>query len=383
MALFPGKISIALLYLILFSLFQLGAEAAEAAEAAGVAAGASTVEAAAAPADAPAPLYQEHHPIPVRSVELDLSGIDSAASEIEEGPGKGNRDPFRIALWQMELHEELFFTFDAFRNEVRSAVELAASLEADMLVVPEYANVMLALIPLGDILKRIDTIPEGLALLRKERGKRVELHHLFQESAKLVRAMMDQLWGHFAERYDMAILAGTFFASTKEGLVNRALVYDDDGDLLYAQDKIKLTPFEVEEIGLSPGDPGEAELFSIDGFTIGLSICRDTFFDDYASLMEQADIWIDLKANGEAYSRATEELFASALPERQSAFGFPLGLTACLNGEFLDLYWEGPSSVTTLAGPVGEEHSGETTVQVALKSRSHKREEMLLIDVTH
>ncbi len=251
-----------------------------------------------------------------------------------------------VAVFQYEADEELYTVPGAFAVKAEEILEQAAEAGADLLVLPEYLNVPLAFASLKEIVKEADSVEEGLELLSRSRGIPVELRDLFIRHSDSVLRTMNRTWGHGAETYGMAVLAGTYFALDDGKLVNRAVLYGADGEVSYMQDKIRLTPFEKQLIGLDAGSAEEAELFELSGFRIGISICRDTFFDDLEALMKQADIWIDLKANGEEYTAETALLFAEALREREEQFRFPWGITVCLNGSFLDLLWEGPSEIT-------------------------------------
>lgn len=314
--------------------------------------------------------------------EVKDSGISVQCLDLEFDEYHGDK-PFRIVIWQKQLQTEDFLSLHAFREQAERGVERALSLNADCLIIPEYANVMLALLPFSDLLGEIQTVEEGLVRISQLRRGETSLPQLFREGEETARAVMDQVWGNFAKQYGITILSGTYFANGQNGLVNRALLYDSSGKVIYYQDKIHLTSFEEELIGLVPGDRTRARIFTLDGLKIGMSICRDTFFNDYAHLMEDADIWIDLKANGEEFVQETAKLFSMALQKRQEQYGIPLGITACLNGEFLNLHWEGPSSVTVAGEYLRTEglKSKRYKVVTILESSSPDREEMLLISL--
>lgn len=286
--------------------------------------------------------------------------------------GIGERRELTVALYQYEVDEELYITPGAFERKAEQVLAMAEEAGADLLVLPEYLNVLLAFSPMGEIVEQVDTVEEGLELLSLERGRPVGLHELFMEQSAFVRGKMDRVWGAGARRTGMAVLAGTYFAADGGGLVNRAVLYAPDGTAAYIQDKLRLTPFEKQIIGLEPGSAADAELIELDGFQVGLSICRDTFFDDLRTLMKEADIWIDLKANGQAFDRENALLFRRALPARQSEYRFPWGITVCLNGSFLDLFWEGPSEVSSFS----ERREQVVTVE---KAERHDDEELIVI----
>jgi predicted amidohydrolase len=152
-------------------------------------------------------------------------------------------------------------------------------------------------------------------------------------------------------------VAGTYFNAGKE-LRNRALVFDERGRLIHRQDKSFLTPYEEDLLGVSPGAPRAVEAFEVSGFDVAITICRDSFFSVWDRRFAQADLWLELRANGEEYGPAVRERFDGALPERVAAAGVPVGVSSSLNGEFLDLVWEGPAYVVNREGRRVD--SGET-----------------------
>ncbi len=251
-------------------------------------------------------------------------------------------------------------------------LEQAAEADADLLILPEYLNVPLAFSAMKEIVTGADTVEEGLELLSRSRGMPVELRDLFIENSDSVLRMMNRTWGRGAEKHRIAVLAGTYFALDGGKLLNRAVLYGADGEISYMQDKIRLTPFEEQLIGLEAGTAEEAELLELSGFRIGISICRDTFFDDLAELMKQADIWIDLKANGEEYTAETARLFARALRARGEEYRFPWGITVCLTGSFLDLFWEGPSEIFRFS-------DRRKRIETVEKAESEDEEELLVV----
>jgi predicted amidohydrolase len=174
----------------------------------------------------------------------------------------------------------------------------------------------------------------------------------------MVQDLVCEVFGSRARQYGVAIVAGTAFARVAgEGtdtdggaggtveLRNRAFVFGRDGRLAYTQDKVYLTEFETDVVGLSPGRVVEAAPFTIAGTRIGLTLCRDTFFDAWEERFRGLDLWIDIKANGVPFTEEERVGFAKALPARLPGAGVRHGITACLVGRYLNLAWEGESSV--------------------------------------
>lgn len=305
----------------------------------------------------------------------------------------------RFALVQYEVERDVYRDAASFQADIEGLVEAAVRGGAECIIFPEYTNVFLSVLPLADELDAIDSMDEGLALIQQLYGEDVGLREYFIRQSPEVRRIMDGVWGNAAERYGIWIVAGTAFiagdgssgagnsipgsgkgssesgtGSTGAGLYNRLFVYGPEGEVIYAQDKVYLTPFERDVAGLDSGRLGDAELIEIGDTFCGFSICRDTFFDVWEARLGGADLWVDVKANGAEFTAETEELFATALPERIRNTGVRYGATVCLTGEFLELFWEGRSSVVTAAAfPQGYE--------TVLESRDHIGEEILFFTV--
>jgi predicted amidohydrolase len=174
---------------------------------------------------------------------------------------------------------------------------------------------------------------------------------LFLFNSGLVERAMEEIFAALARQYRVAILAGTYFAWSEKGqevrLVNRTVVFDQEGKTAYTQDKVYLTPFEEQLLGISPGLIQEAAPVVLKGFRIGITICRDTFFRPWVEVHSGSDLWIDIKANGTAFTGEEQERFLRAVPARIAESDIPYGLTVCLTGSLLDLLWEGESSLVS------------------------------------
>ena len=299
----------------------------------------------------------------------------------------------RFAFVQYEVEAENYRSPDAFQTDIEALVHTAVNGGAECVVFPEYINVFLALMPLSRRLEGIDSVAAGVELLRNVYGDNIGLKEFFILQLPEVRELMDRIWGGLAKRYGIWIVAGTAFAAENgsgpsppgsayldpppvepvgpPSLYNRLFVYSPDGEIVYTQDKVYLTPFEKDTVGLDAGRVAAAHLIHIKKTLCGFTICRDTFFDDWETGFSGADLWIDLKANGDVYDTDAEAVFETALPERIRNTGISLGATVCLNGSFMELFWEGPSSVIK---PASIAAGFETIVEAA----SPVQEEILL-----
>ena len=298
---------------------------------------------------------------------LFLSSISLMTSD------ESNRTGIRIAAVQLEVSDEILRDADTFAKKVESKVSLAVSrMQANLIVFPEYTSVFLALHPYYELIITSSTIEEALAGLTelniKEGKSSTPLKVLFSSESDRVSVLMDTIWGTIARKYQVTIIAGTYFAldSSRRELRNRLVVYNLEGKRLYSQDKVSLTPFEIELLDLSPGVVEDARIFSVLGYPVATTICRDSYLPVWGGRFEGAAVWIDIKANGAPYTEEEAASFARALPARISEGSVPYGVTVCLNGTLLDLIWEGPSSVVAKRGgeavylDVAEVYRGES-----------------------
>jgi len=278
---------------------------------------------------------------------LSLSGCTSLA---EDTPS------LRVAAVQFEVREEVYADENDFREAVEGLIERAVrERKADLIIFPEYTSVFLSLQEYTPVVADSDTFLEGFTKLQLLDNRIESLPDLFFARGEEVEKQMDTLWGGLAEHYGIYIVAGTTFVPdrTEDGkpvLHNRAFVYGPDGGRLYTQDKVFLTDFETGILKLSPGTLNKAERFIVEENEIVLSICRDTFMEEWDDRFSGADLWLDLKANGDVYDQDQVENFRKALPERISHTDIPYGVTVCLTGSYLDLFWEGESSVIRKTG---------------------------------
>ena len=269
----------------------------------------------------------------------------------------------RVAVVQLRIDESTYSSVESFRGIVTTAVEKAfdeapEGCRPDLIVFPEYTSVFLALLPYEHDLRGAASVADGLARLSAADRKIGSLRQVFLEQASMVQDLVREVFGGLARQYGAAIVAGTAFARVAgEGtdtdggaggtveLRNRAFVFSPDGRLAYTQDKVYLSEFETAVIGLSPGSVDEAAPFAVSGTRVGLTLCRDTFFGEWEQRFRGLDLWIDMKANGVPFTAEEREGFAKALPARLPGAGVRHGITACLVGRYLDLAWEGESSV--------------------------------------
>jgi len=301
---------------------------------------------------------------------ISLTELPSAPSTQPASPA----NPVKVALVQYQVRRADYSSEARFAASVGGLTAQAAAEGARIVIFPEYINVFLAAVPLAEQLTAAGSLPQILQLLQQRHGRPVSLPEYLRIQSADTRAIMDRVWGRLARRHKLWILAGSSFVAEGAELYNRAFVYNPDGQVVYRQDKVFLTPFEKETARLSPGRRAEARVFEAAGVDIALTLCRDTFFDQWNGQMKRADLWVDLKANGVEFDQQARQIFTEALPERIAETEVPYGATVCLTGRFFDLFWEGRSSLTVPADTA----KGYKTIK---KTEKADEEELLLIEI--
>lgn len=253
-----------------------------------------------------------------------------------------------VAGIQLCIDERMYESTDSFSRaldrEIRRAIlSVPDESRPDVIVFPEYTSVFLSLVPYYDQIRRSDSVAGALDAICADMNTSLGVRRLFLKEAVRVEKEMDRIWGGLAEKYRVVLLAGTYFAESDGELYNRLAVYGREGGRIYQQDKVFLTDFELGIIGLAPGLLDDAALWEVNGFFIAATICRDTFFDAWNGRFSNADYWIDIKANGTAFTDVEANRFMRALPQRIGDTGVGGGITVCLTGSYLDLFWEGLS----------------------------------------
>jgi predicted amidohydrolase len=283
--------------------------------------------------------------------------------------------PLRVAAVQFSIHVQDLASFSAYRARIEALVESCLAYEPDLILFPEYTSAFLAIVPYGARLARFTTVGQALRDIMAAEPLVASLPDLFLLNSGVAERAARELFARLARRHRVAIGAGTLFAADRQPggtrLVNRALLFDQEGELLHAQDKVLLTDFEAEILGVEAGRLEQAAPFVFENRRIGLTICRDTYLADWERSFAGCDLWVDLKANGEPFTEQARESFQRALPARLAGAEVPYGLTVCLTGRLFELAWEGESFLAG-KGPDGK-------VRTVVRAASARGEEVLLV----
>ena len=263
-------------------------------------------------------------------------------------PAAASPGELRVAAVQLHVSSADLASTAAYVSLIQESVRRCLPFEPDLILFPEYTAALLALLPYGRQLQGARSLDEALQRVLEHEPLAHDLGGLFLLNSALAESSMQELFGGLARRHGVAVGAGTWFAPVEAGgrlgLADRAVIYDSSGAELYAQDKVFLTPFEERFLGLRPGRLADARPFLLKGRRLALTICRDTYFQEWDGSLAGAELWVDLKANGGPFDEQVRESFRRALPARLAGSGVPYGLTVCLTGELAGLAWEGQSN---------------------------------------
>ena len=172
--------------------------------------------------------------------------------------GRSRRNRVRVASVQYEMRP--IDGFEAFSKQCEFFVDTASEYRCDIVVFPELlTNQLLALVP-------SDTPAESARKLDAFTKPFVEF------------------FGAAALRYNINILAGTHLTVEGDTLYNIAYFFHRDGRLS-RQYKIHITPSEARWWGVSAGD--RPEVFDTDCGKLGIAICYDVEFPEYARVLKK------------------------------------------------------------------------------------------------
>lgn len=262
-----------------------------------------------------------------------------------------NADPaddgvFSAAGVQFEIDADTYRTENTFFSEVKQELNEIiedSSVQPDIVIFPEYTGVFFQLIEYNDVISGYENFQKALIDVVMSTPGVSNLADVFTSSDSEISYL--ERWSRIADKYNIYAVAGSCFVTAEDGtLRNRSFVFDPDGELIYQQDKVFLTDFETDIVGLEPGSIEEARMFNVEGRKIALTICRDTYSPEWEDKFSDAFLWIDIKANGEVFDAEQRESFMRALPLRVINSGVRYGITVCAVGNYMDLFWEGESS---------------------------------------
>jgi predicted amidohydrolase len=285
--------------------------------------------------------------------------------------------PLDVALVQYQVRPQDYHDLSRFEERVDAFVDSAVEGGADLVVFPEYINVFALFHHLISEHGRIDlsAVPNGVSSALSGGGAETavaaaEVRSFLWDYSVAETAVIRTLWSRVARRHEVWILAGSSFVARSGGeLTNQGWLFDPQGRLAYRQNKVFLTPFERNVLGLSPGTVESAQVVSVAGYEIGLTICRDSYFEDWEQPFAAVDLWVDIRANGEPWTPEVRRRFDTALPERVEQTAVEHGVSTSLTGEFAGLLWQGPAFVVNDEG------------RRVREAPTHRGDHLLLVDI--
>jgi hypothetical protein len=175
------------------------------------------------------------------------------------------------------------------------------------------------------------------ALEKNPAGNRI----LIESALRKAEAEIISMWSEIAAEHGYAILAGTTLVCDEKGNIrNRALLFSPEGELKWTQDKVFPGAPEAALLNLKTGTPEDAQPVEINGFRIVVTICRDTYNEIWETILPEADLWIDIKANELPFTR---KYYNEALSSRLPGSPTDSGLTVSLSGSILGFSFSGPT----------------------------------------
>lgn len=254
-------------------------------------------------------------------------------------------DTFTAAGVQFEISSAVYKSRDTFFSAVEDEIKnvFEADSQPDLIIFPEYIGVFYQLIEYNDLIAGSKSFQEALIRVLQAMPEFGSLKELFFDDASVQSYL--QGWKALAAEYEVTLVGGTCFKASENGrLFNTVHVFGPDGSIIYDQRKVFLTDFETDIIGLSAGEIGDVDSFSVKNRDIAVTICRDTYAREWEEVHSGAFLWIDIKANGEVYDELQRRSFMRALPSRMINTEVEYGMTVCAVGTYLDLLWQGESS---------------------------------------
>ncbi|MFW6253228.1 MAG: nitrilase-related carbon-nitrogen hydrolase [bacterium] len=279
-------------------------------------------------------------------------------------------DDFTTVLVQFSVDSVDYRSLAAFHDRVEEMViEPKEQHAADFVVFPEYVSTfgLFADVIDGNGELEMENIPPGVVEILSgsdsdpPEDRLGEVREFVASAARRRSGRILSIWRSVARQHGVWILAGSGFVPAPEtqGVHNRLWVIDDEGRVAYEQDKVFLTEYESEILGVVPGEVEQARPFTVEDVEFSVTICRDSYFEAWEALFGDVDVWIDVRANGEFWDESVRRRFDTALPERIARTDVDVGLSTSLNGRFLDLFWQGPAFIV---GPDGERVRQSPTV---------------------
>lgn len=222
------------------------------------------------------------------------------AQQVSRSKKTLSSDRRRIKAAALQLELELFKNPLDYVDRMHRRVKEAAEAGAQLVVFPEMNNLqLLGMLP-G--IEQAGASPESSAGEEaKNRGPEITLSDLIFYAGPVMEPLIHATFSRLAALYGLYLMAGSFLLPDGGKLVNRALLFAPDGNLIGFQDKVHLTQLE-KEWGLTRGN--QFNIFETALGKLALPVCMDaTYFETFRILEQKgAEIVITPIANPEPYN---------------------------------------------------------------------------------
>lgn len=152
-------------------------------------------------------------------------------------------------------------SIDAFKANAEKWVQEACHNGARLLVFPEYGSIELV----------------SLLNVETQKNLKLQLHEIQNFRDEFIVCYVE-----LAKKYNVYIIAPSFpWLESPGHFINRAFVINPSGLYSY-QDKQMMTRFEDEDWKVESPKEKVLNIFDVDGVLIGISICFDVEFPDFA-----------------------------------------------------------------------------------------------------
>ncbi|MBO3802738.1 MAG: hypothetical protein JTT11_02510 [Candidatus Brockarchaeota archaeon] len=297
-------------------------------------------------------------------------------------------------------------------GEMEKAKPQISEENPSLVVFPEGIGTPLVALGSFNAVKDCKTLDEAVAaitkrsmdyvLLSKIRHRATGAQAVFFSKESAMRKTYEAVFSSLSQEYNVYILAGTIVlpverartpaetgplqtfravreAAKKGRLYNTAYLFGPNGDVLLRQRKVNLIPLEKEGgLGLSPGSVEDLQPYTIEGITIGVTVCYDAFFPEIAKRLADggAKILVGPSANPEPWTEETEEENKKGLFARvQEEDGIKYGIQAMLVGRTFGLTFEGRSSIVTKV------QDTQDMTGIVCQAKSHDQADVLAADL--
>lgn len=187
-------------------------------------------------------------------------------------------------------------SIEEFENHVKDHLEQAHKKGAELILFPEFLAV------------------ELLTLDHTPRPEKADMEAMFHDYAVKYTDYLASMFKEAAEKYQMAIAAGSHFVynADEDRYRNTAFVYLPDGTV-FKQNKIhRAIEMVYNRHMMTPGD--EINAFDFNGIRVAVNICYDNSFPESARISQSlgADLILSPVCAFDEYGKTEQALFCRA-----------------------------------------------------------------------